>query len=52
MADSGLQELLKVVYADNKVGHKMTGKAVSGAGDDYILGDPSTWPIKSIHILN
>ena len=32
LAGSGLQELLKVVYIDNTVGHMMTGKAISRAG--------------------
>lgn len=39
MADSGLQELLEVVYASNATRHMLTGKAVSRAVRGHMLVD-------------
>ena len=38
-AISGLQELVKVVYADSTLSHLMTGKAISRAVCDHMLED-------------
>ena len=39
MSGSGLQELLEVVYANNAVGHMLSGKAVSRAVRGHLLVD-------------
>ena len=39
MAGSGLQELLELVYAQNAVGHILSGKAISRAVRGHLLVD-------------
>ena len=39
MSGSGLQELLEVVYANNDVGHMLSGKAVSHVVRGHLLVD-------------
>lgn len=43
MAGSGLQEVLKLVYAKNAVGHMLTGKAVARAIRGHFLVDAACW---------